>query len=533
MIFIGMATGSVKYTNYTSGVAFNNTNVYGKNFNINGVNYDGDVGALESYTSVTNFNNGGISFNFDYDIENVKLYAKKSQSIGNATEISGATITNNKRTIEIKTSLNASSSNVYILIMVNVEEGFSITENLTGVTSDNADSVIAEDEEKTIIYTANEGYIITNISSNIGTINIAEDRKTGTVNFIATEDVVITVLAEQKYIVKLTGTFTNCYCNYSNDEVYEENKPINIIANSGYVFKDSFTYERDYATYSLTNESEAVLSANPSNGSGFIYLNDGYKAIKEIEELSTFTNIYNPTNKDLTDLSKERFITSGEGVEDLGMYITNLYILPLSIPTDLKGEDKTNIILGNYSSNVSTTILNTYEYVVDLGEITVEEKYNNVYDYINTDYILHLPFFNKIYLNSEYVVNQTIRCELIIDFYSGSGTINVYSSFTDDIIETMKTIIVTKIPFIQNSSNNVIGIISRVENLIKQVYIEVVRNKPYTVNAVFGGETIEYGKIGDYEGFVKCDNVVLNTNATSQEKEEIKNLLKNGVFIYE
>lgn len=532
MIFIGMATGSVKYTNYTSGVTFDNTNVYGKNFNINGVNYDGDVGALESYTSVTNFNNGGISFNFDYDIENVKLYAKTSQSTGNATEISGATITNNKRTIEIKTSLNTSLSNVYILIMVNVEEeGFSITENLTGVTSDNTDSVIAEDEEKTITYTANKGYVITKIISNIGTVNIAEDRKTGTVNFIATEDVVITVLAEQKYIVKLTGTFTNCYCNYSDGEVYEINKPINIIANSGFVFKDSFTYKRGVKTYSLTNESETVLSANPSNDSGFIYLNDDYKAIKEIEELSTFTNIYNPTNKDLTDLSKERFITSGEGVEDLGMYITNLYILPLPIPTDLKGEDKTNIILGNYSSNVSATILNTYEYVVDLGEITVEEKYNNVYDYINTDYILHLPFFNKIYLNSEYVVNQTIRCELIIDFYSGNGTINVYSSFTDDIIETMKTIIVTKIPFIQNSSNNVIGTISRVENLIKQVYIEVVRNKPYTVNSVFGGETIEYGKIGDYEDFVKCDNVVLNTNATNNEKNEIKSMLKSGVII--
>ena len=70
------------------------------------------------------------------------------------------------------------------------------------------------------------------------------------------------------------------------------------------------------------------------------------------------------------------------------------------------------------------------------------------------------------------------------------------------------------------------------KNRNNRCFIEVNRNIPYTKNNnVFGGSVVEYGKIGDYTGYLECDKIVLETNATNQEQEEIKNLLRNGVFI--
>ena len=48
---------------------------------------------------------------------------------------------------------------------------------------------------------------------------------------------------------------------------------------------------------------------------------------------------------------------------------------------------------------------------------------------------------------------------------------------------------------------------------------------------IFGGGVVEYGKIGDYSGYLKCDSLVLSTKATNQEQDEINSILRNGVFI--
>jgi len=69
------------------------------------------------------------------------------------------------------------------------------------------------------------------------------------------------------------------------------------------------------------------------------------------------------------------------------------------------------------------------------------------------------------------------------------------------------------------------------KNIIDTAFIEIVRNIPYDTVNIFGKETIDYGVIGDYHGFIKCQNVMLETSATNEEKEEIASLLKGGIFI--
>lgn len=333
------------------------------------------------------------------------------------------------------------------------------------------------------------------------------------------------------YKVSITGTLKNCTCNYSDGEVITKDKPnIILTANNGYEFDGKFLYKSGSVTRIFMNSTDkTTLTATISNGHNYI-LNDEYIAVEKVEKMGGFTRLYNPVESELAELAKARF----QNDVDMGQYITALFKIPFEIPTDLITVEKRNIILGKFDTNVSVNGLTTYNMVVDIGVITVPEKYENVYDYIDTECILNLPYFDKVYLSNEFVIGQTVRIEYIIDLYSGNATCNIYSSFTGGIVESTNGVICCNIPFIQKTNNSVVGLISNInKNIIDTAYIEVIRNKPYNVETVFGAETIDFGVIGDYTGYIEVSDVVLNSSATNEEKNEITDLLKEGVTINE
>ena len=344
------------------------------------------------------------------------------------------------------------------------------------------------------------------------------------------------------------GTFENCICNYADGEIYREDKPFEIVGINGAVFKGNFVYGLrdlvygDYSTETFINEGNKLVPNFNDYGierywkeNYRIELKDNYIAIGgEVPvETNEFTNIYLITNAELSELSKARYTNIDGKLQDLGTFIANLYKLPFILPSEIVVDTKTDIMLGNNKVDVKSNLVNTDRLIIDFGDIEVPEKYHNVYDFINTTCILHLPYFDNIYIDVEYVVGQTINIKYVIDLYSGECSVNIYSSFLGDIMETRQSNISQSIPFIQSNYNSVVGGLSSVnKNLIEKPFIEVVRNIPYNKSLnIFGNSVIEYGKIGDYTGYLECDKIVLETSATNQEQEEIKNLLRNGVFI--
>ena len=352
-------------------------------------------------------------------------------------------------------------------------------------------------------------------------------------------------------IVYSAENLINCTCNYESGEMYSPDKPFEIVGINGAVFEGTFNYRcsDDYGdTWNETFINEGnKLVPNISDGnikntwedsgdSGTtITLNDNYIAISgEVPvETNEFTNIYLITNAELSELSKARYTNIDGKLQDLGTFIVSLYKLPFILPSEIVVETKTDIMLGNNKVNVKSSLVNTDRLIIDFGDIEVPEKYHNIYDFINTTCILHLPYFDNIYIDVEYIVGQTINIKYVIDLYSGECSVNIYSSFLGDIMETRQSSIAQSIPFIQSNYNSVVGGLSSVnKNLIEKPFIEVVRNIPYNKSLnIFGNNVVEYGKIGDYQGYLQCDKIVLETNATNQEQEEIKNILRNGVFI--
>lgn len=401
---------------------------------------------------------------------------------------------------------------------------------------------ITEGSSYTFRFTSESGWLISRCTSNYGTADIAEDKKSATVvynNVSATLRIVLTSIEEIIPKVVITGTFVNATCNYTNGEVISKEKNVIITATSGYEFKNTYHYEDNGYSYDLVKNLEKTtltIDTTQITRLSDITLNDNYVATLPVETIGGFCNLYKVTEKELSKLSKVRFKkdTTSDTVVDYGSAITQLYILPLNLPSEIIG-DKSNIILGSFDSQVESTLLNNYTVDYDMGSIEVPAKYNNAYDFINTTCTLRVPFFNAVALDPENVVGHTISIKFTLDLYSGNVTMNVVSDFTGGIIYSATANIVTQIPFIQKQNNSVVNQLSNVfKYVIATPVIEVVRNIPYQAdNSTFGRETVQVAKLNTVHGYCEVDNVNLVTMATNDEKDSIISLLKEGVFINE
>lgn len=520
--------------------------INGKNFNSNGL-------YKSTYTSITSFRaKQRFTFGSGANLTkktNIHVYYASTNSYQNNQKLTLVNdITNgfdirviNDTIMDITPLSTVSGSNLTLVIDFDNELGnssFGIITNFENctLTSGNLDGY-ESGSTFSLEIASNTGYKLPDtISYSPSCITdleytLNEDKTTATITGIITSNATISVTAILLHYVSITGTFKNCTCNYNDGDILIDNTPILITPKENYEFNGYYKYKTGSITYDVSPNENGVLSIGGVYDTDYI-LNDDYIATKTVEKISDFANLFYTNNDELALLSKARFVSADSGAVDYGSFITALYLLPFPIDTMLLAEEKSHIILGNYDSNVESTRFITYKTEVDGGTITIPEKYKNVYDFLNTECILHLPFFNKMYINTEYVIGNTLTIKYIIDLYTGNVTTNVYSSFVNDIIETQTQQIAENIPFIQKQNNSVVGTISNInKNVIETAYIEIVRNIPYDSENVFGRETIDYGVIGTYTGYIRVSDAVLQTTATINEKEEITQLLKEGVFL--
>ena len=615
---VGLQTGAKRYSSW---------NVASPDFNIDNVdissvyaNYDltalggsrtvqNNVGCLRITKPHHVLNNAIWTFNFRYDITSVNVLWKTSQKVSDNIRTNNDWVTINGRTVTLHTDLFQDYGNCYVLLLVNEPLGgqsYTYTETLQNIVSDGAESynagdtftihytandgylidsltsnigtvTIADNKKSavlagnatgnivvngvatkrqsytytetlqnivsdgatsynegdtfTIHYTANDGYLIDSLTSNIGTVTIAGDKRTAVLAGSATENIVVNGVATTEYgTILITGSFVHCSCNYADGEIISPSKPrLEIVADDGFIFLNAFKYKQAGVTKYLNKSDDNKMLYKDLDTRG-LNLNDVYTAVTAPKTMTSFVHLYKTNDNELSALAKARFKDVSGNTVDYGQYISALYRIPVDL-SNITG-DTSNIMLGQYDSMVASTLLNQYLLDIDGGAITIPEKFHNAYDYLTTECILHLPFLDEINLSPHYVVNQTINIKYKLDLYSGTLTASIYSSYLNSIVANTSGIIVTNIPFIQKQTDTVVNELTKVfTNLIPTAFMEVTRNIPYDNINVFGKECVDFDMIGNKTGYLKCDNVSLVSKATKNEKDEILSLLKDGIIL--
>lgn len=428
------------------------------------------------------------------------------------------------------------------------KENYTVTENLTNITSvDTNPKEFTEGEKFTLQYTSYNGYKFKSLTSNIGSVSISDDKLSATITGVATENITVTGVAYLVTYVHITGTISNATCNYTNGEEVDTTKQFQIIANTGYEFLSSYKYKiGDGSTnYLAKTNDNTTLYKTLNLDEGDYTFNDDYTPTKQVQRISGFCNLYSVTNDELLQLSKKRIQSQSDGsLIDYGQFITNLYILPFAIPPNYLG-DSAYIILGNYDSQIASTLISNYVIPLNYGSRKVGGKYSNVYDYLNTNATLYLPYLPPVSLEVEKVIDYYVRLHMFLDIYSGTLSYVVYSecdNYTLPIASGSGNIS-TQIPFIQKQNNTIVNQLSNINTFtITTPYVEISRNKPYYDNNIsntWGKGVVKGGIISDiitqkYGGYLKFNEVqffTTSTKITNTEYDEIITLLTTGIFV--
>lgn len=353
--------------------------------------------------------------------------------------------------------------------------------------------------------------------------------------------------SEPTYIA-VNEYLTNCSSNIVNNQVeIGEVIVIKFTADAGYVFNtqgwvstlDKFSTPRPpYYDIPATGTNEVSLAIDTGSHEKDWTMEITLKADLDIgNSVLPYVNLYNPSDIDLANFSHEIFISFSNNEitsEDISSFIMGTIKLPLSIPNKLVAGVEP-MKLGLLTSEIEVNRLNDYLLTIDLGDISVGETYHNIMDYQNVVCELFLPFVNSVVIDNEFIINQTITIQYVVNLYDGDVTINLTSTLTGKVFKIINENISQEIPFIgfRQRDNVTGGLQVGLVNNILTPYIQLTNNIPIDDIERFGVEDVRVVSLSDVVGYVEVDEFRISSDASNVELEEIKQLLRSGVIINE
>lgn len=335
----------------------------------------------------------------------------------------------------------------------------------------------------------------------------------------------------------LSATLTNCTCDHKTGDKIYKNDTITITADNGYILDGTYKIVVGVTTQFMThNANNTKISYTfsedvPQYQNKSIVIRDDITATKQVVTLSSFIDIFFPTDDNLTELSRKRFYDASGEIMDRAENITALYKLPLPVDS-IKAETGKNIMLGTFDTQIQSAYANNWILNINLGAITIPNKYNNVYDWQNVTCILHVPYFNEVVIDKRYSIGQTLTMSLRVNMYTGIAYLSVYSTLTDNVVYDTDKKIGFDVPYIINQTNAILTDteIPKLET-ITSCFMEVTYNTPYPNDGILGKQNIFYAKLKDLTGYQVIDDIQLDGNIPQELQERIRTVLQGGIFL--
>ena len=291
-------------------------------------------------------------------------------------------------------------------------------------------------------------------------------------------------------------------------------------------------------------------------------------------------SVYNPTKEELNNLGA--YLWSSNIIETLQKFLNNpmdcIISLHLIYGTPTTGNNQ-NIKLGYLDSGVSSKVVTEQFINIDCGSLFINEYYGDSRDYedIYTQIECFLPFIGFVKLQSNDIINSKVNIKYVIDVLSGVITAKIYitKNGATQQLYTYSGDCSIQIPLTSSDRTRLLsgaitgaiggfatggvagaiigaGVgsymggsnITKSGNFngnsgalnVKKPYIIISRKIPYDANnynELLGYPSNENILLRNCNGFTRVkecftDNII---NATYSEKNEIKELLKNGIII--
>ena len=326
---------------------------------------------------------------------------------------------------------------------------------------------------------------------------------------------------------------------FIGDSIVIEAEPGYVLTEQSYLFKQFFG---DRYPITISGDKQSVTIQVTSQFVDAKYSHIYMFTTSKVSGYSNYNNLYLVDGDALKELNTHRYIVEPNAVilADYGQYIINLLELPMPINEDILLPNS-SISLGNFTvPKTNVPVLNNDKMYVNIGEIKIPNKYNNLLDFNQTTVTIHLPFTHAIQIENKYAIGQTVSIEYIVDLYTGETTANFRTTKLDNKLFHSEPVVLGKtVPMTTASTPNRIASVrgslssirAGIHNNIYTAYAEVARHVPDQLDNIYNVNIVSNTTLSNESGYLIVSNIKLETQATYAERDMILSLLSSGVHI--
>ena len=435
------------------------------------------------------------------------------------------------------------NSNVSVVASAVALPKYTVTTTLENATCNIASGTeYVTGTEITLTVTANDGYYFTtaptvdgvNMTRTSDTVYTATVTVTSNVSVVASA-----VVKPETYTVHVNVSNATCNINETTEYVKGEPLDIQVEASTGYYFatvpyigyyiqgmyqKMEFTTVQatEYKTlYTCTVSGDITTQWSTVNGITIEAIGQVIPT-PEIDKYGIIT-IYNPTSDELTNISKVRYKSIDSGTVDLGQFITRLHRLFVPVTT----ENRAVVMLGGYTTNVESGVIESDTITVSCGDITVNEVYENENDYKNTQCEIYLPFIGNNTVNTADIMNKVISLEYRINVITGDCLAILKAGGI--VVNTFSGNCSFTIPYIMNEFSLVNKVDINAEYLNDFTPYLLIRRKDGVNNGI--SPIARKAPLNEFSGLIQVDIAFLQINAPRREIDLLESVLQAGVIV--
>ena len=256
--------------------------------------------------------------------------------------------------------------------------------------------------------------------------------------------------------------------------------------------------------------------------------------IPDVIKVSGNNRVYLIDAVKLQTINKERFVlNSSQTPFDYGQFIISLIELPFKLPDNyVTSEDL--IKLGKLKTSVSAPSISSDKVTFALGTIVIPPPETGL-DITLSTAKLYIPRTPAIELDVTEIMGQTLTISLEMDLYSGKGDYLVISTKSNLPIIMQPVDFSMKIPYgavgngsitISNPSMAIGG-----DNGLLSAYVEISKHGVMRPDNYLAAPVEDFGILSGKTGFIKVEEIELQTSATYSERQQILSILGEGVII--